>query len=477
MEIEGLNLTEEEKEAFKRRVLLKMETINAVVQDIQIREYMQNHTKLDPNIKYGIIPIVDFISSHPEYFKRTDIDLIQKDKDLEGVYISQFADGYILMNEGHVIGNAKESIGKNGSKSLDFSFSPSYLESQRSILKDLALLGLDAKYIEKYNELFGANGEMTINTLEKAIEYIADGNLLDTIEKKVDALGIEGEDREALYRLFDERKENRVGKKVEEKQEEKSDKEEIEKINSISDLDERASKMAVYVRNKFLLPVRVEPKLISYFKSHPNERIENLEQVVNVEENGLEVLNRRLIDTEFNRNDGEVLIFLSRDTTKKNVTFIQDGGKYVDATNTYGVDNTIDLMTKVYRNPVINGKDRSSDAKDRTISYVDIDGHSTTEELTEPRNMSDDVIQSFIRRFEECRRKEKDIVSRLKVGEIKPDYALTQLENIHLDRLKILDEAGFNVGAIRSEIYADISITNDIKEHVEEQREEHIPQR
>ena len=474
MEIEGLNLTDEEKEALKRKVSLKMESINAVVQNMQIREYMGNHTKMDSSFEYGIIPIADFISSHPEFFKRTDIDLVQRDNDLDGFYISKFADGFILMNEGHVVGNAKELLDKNGNKSLDFSFSPRYLEIQRSIMKDLERLGLGGKYIERFNELFGANAENRLNTLEKVVTYIADGNMLDTAEKRIDALGIEGEDREALYRLFDERRKDKVDERpdeVQEAQEESSDKEEIEKIDRISDIDERASRMAVYVRKKFMLPVRVEPKLISYFKSHPNERIENLEQVVNVGENGLEVINRRLVDTEFNKNDGEVLIFLSNDNTKKNVTFIQDGGKYVDATNTNGVDNTVELMTRVYKSPVIDGLDRNIDSKERSIGYVDIDGHWTVEELTEPRNMSDNVIQMYIKKFEECREKEKAILAKLKVGEIKPDYAMTQLENIHLDRIRILDEAGFNVGAIRSEIYADISITSDIKGHIEDRKE------
>ena len=122
MEIEGLNLTDEEKEALKRKVSLKMESINAVVQNMQIREYMGNHTKMDSSFEYGIIPIADFISSHPEFFKRTDIDLVQRDNDLDGFYISKFADGFILMNEGHVVGNAKELLDKNGNKSLDFSF-------------------------------------------------------------------------------------------------------------------------------------------------------------------------------------------------------------------------------------------------------------------------------------------------------------------------------------------------------------------
>ncbi len=472
MEIEGLNLTDEEKEILKRKVSLKMESINAVVQDIQIMEYIGKHKKLDSDAEFGIVPITEFISSHPEFFKRTDIDLVQRENNLDGVYVAQFVGGYILMNEGHVIGNARELSGEDGKKSLDFSFSKSYIENQRSIIKDLELLGLDSKYIERYNELFGANGENRLNTLEKVVTHIADGNLLDTIEKKVDALGIEGEDREALYRLFDERGNNRVREKSDEVQEEKNDKEEIEKIDRISDVDERASKMAVYVRKKFMLPVRIEAKLVSYFKSHPNERIENLEQVVNVKESGLEVINRRLVDTEFNRNDGEVLIFLSHDNAKKNVTFIQDGGKYVDATNTKGVDNTVELMERIYKSPVIDNLDRSNDAKKRSISYVDIDDHWTVEELTEPRNMSDDVIQMYINKFEDCRKKEKAILASLKVGEIKPDQAMTQLEDLHLDRLRILDEAGFNVGAIRSEILADISITNEIQGHISDKEAE-----
>ena len=123
MEIEGLNLTDEEKEILKRKVSLKMESINAVVQDIQIMEYIGKHKKLDSDAEFGIVPITEFISSHPEFFKRTDIDLVQRENNLDGVYVAQFVGGYILMNEGHVIGNARELSGEDGKKSLDFSFS------------------------------------------------------------------------------------------------------------------------------------------------------------------------------------------------------------------------------------------------------------------------------------------------------------------------------------------------------------------